>query len=202
MQRSTITLVIFVLGLFTFRTAVADWNYVPSASMEPTLFEGDYLWVDKTSFGSSIPFLNVRLETLGSPERGDIITFVPPHTEKLFVKRVVGVPGDVVSISGDTLSINGKHAETYLVAGELVESLIGHEHKVQLSGPPANLQLSVVVPAEKYFVLGDNRNNSHDSRYWGFVSEDSIMGKGTAIPFSFSSARGLLDRFGLDVTTI
>ena len=101
--------VLFVLlGIATFRTAVADWSHIPSSSMEPNFFPGDYIWVEKFSYGPSIPLLNRRLPGWGSPERGDIVTFLPPHTEDVYIKRVIGVPGDQVVIRGAEVWVNGQ----------------------------------------------------------------------------------------------
>jgi len=90
-------LLALLLFMAMFRTAVADWSYVPSGSMEPTLFAGDYLWVDKTRYGPTLPLLNTRLVSWNQPERGDVVTFIPPHRDQLFVKHVIAVPGDRVT---------------------------------------------------------------------------------------------------------
>ena len=104
--KNYIGLLLFFVTLVFFWTAVGDWNYVPSGSMEPTLFDGDWVLVDKMTYGPSVPIANVLLGKFNSPERGDIITFVPPHTDVLYVKRVVGIPGDQIGFSGRDVVIN------------------------------------------------------------------------------------------------
>lgn len=193
-------LFIFV-GVMLFRTAIADWNYVPSGSMEPTLFAGDAVLVNKMAYGPTIPFTDIRLLQTGQPQRGDIITFYPPHRDDLFVKRVVGVPGDVVEFRGKDVYLNGALLDTRLI-GQIggvwraVERLGDVLHDVQYSGgglmPFSNRP--VVVPQGHYFVMGDHRNNSADSRFWGFVSEDKVMGKVGYLALSVSSHRELSKR--------
>lgn len=198
-------LMIFLLILLVvscFRTALADWNYIPSGSMEPTLYKGDFVWINKTHYGPSIPFANIQLYSFNRPKRGDIITFVPPHTDKLFVKRVIGVPGDSIQISGNEISVNGEQLPYSITSREQgitrgFEAIEKKKHQFQLSGisPHLGHTLSYKVPSHKYFVLGDNRNNSQDSRFWGFVDENQVMGKVTHVALSFSKKRPLLSRF-------
>lgn len=202
--RNYIGLILFFVTLVFFRTAVADWNYVPSDSMEPTLFDGDWVLVDKMTYSPSLPLANIRLGKFNSPERGDIITFVPPHTDVLYVKRVVGIPGDQIEFSGRDVIINGKKLSYNQLAVE-PSNEIGHEilgyakHLVQYS---FGVQLPAsngffIVPEDRYFVLGDHRSNSADSRFWGFVLGDQIMGKVTHVAFSISSKRPLLERIAI-----
>lgn len=198
--------VLFIFCMAFFRTAVADWNYVPSASMEPTIYGGDYLWVEKLSFGPTIPFTDIKLFSTGVPERGDIITFFADHTEVQLVKRVIGMPGDHIHIDGREISVNGDiasfEAGTVLEDRMLgLETVVAHAHKVQYTRGETSAQpvLEFVVPAQRYFVMGDNRNNSFDSRFWGFVEEERIMGRVTHIAVSFSSQRPWSERFALDI---
>ena len=202
--RNYIGLILFFITLVFFRTAVADWNYVPSGSMEPTLFNGDWVLVDKMTYGPSVPIANIRLGKFNSPERGDIITFVPPHTDVLYVKRVVGIPGDQIWFSGRDIIINGKKlGYNQLViepSNEIGQELLGYgKHLIQYS---SSVQLPesngfFIVPEDRYFVLGDHRSNSADSRFWGFVLGDQIMGKVTHVAFSISSRRPLLKRIAI-----
>jgi signal peptidase I len=187
-----------------FRTAVADWNYVPSGSMEPNLFDGDWVLVDKMTYGPSVPLANIRLGKFNNPERDDIITFVPPHTDVLYVKRVVGIPGDQIGFSGRDVIINGERLsyEQLVVAptNEIGRELLGNaNHLIQYGSGEKLPTLNgfFTVPDDQYFVFGDHRNNSADSRYWGFVLGDQIMGKVTHVAFSISSKRPLLERIAI-----
>lgn len=204
--RENRALFLLLLLFMIFRTSYADWHPVPSGSMEPTLLPGDVVWVDKTRFGPTVPFLNRQLFNWGSPGRGDVITFIPPHTDVLYVKRVIGIPGDRIRIEGPRIYINDRLleqqptaiGETTMVGTEWID---GHAHAFQLT---RGLKLpyigrTLVIPSGKYFVMGDHRNNSEDSRYWGFVDQSQIMGKVTRIAVSFASERPWSDRMALPV---
>ncbi|RUO29564.1 signal peptidase I [Aliidiomarina soli] len=197
-------LVIFLM-LF-FRTAYADWSHVPTSSMEPTILPGDVIWIDKTSFGPSLPYFNKRLFTWDQPERGDIITFIPPHEDVLYVKRVMGVPGDSLYIEDNTIYINNHrleqsvtHSTDDIILG--TETLFEAEHAFKVikgrSFPPSGRR--VVVPDGKLFVMGDYRNNSVDSRAWGFVDENRVMGKVSSVAVSFSGERERLARLAIPI---
>ncbi len=193
-------LVLFIVIVF-FRTAVADWSYVPSGSMEPTLYEGDYVLVDKMTYGPTIPFTQIRLAKFSTPKRGDVITFYPPHTDDQYVKRVIAIPGDRIRISGINVMVNGKKLPVSLHSEG--DRYLGHEridqlnHQIQISenGQLPTIPNEIVVPEGNYFVMGDHRSNSADSRYWGFVDEKKIMGKVNRLALSFSSHRSFLNSF-------
>lgn len=200
------SVLLFLFLLMFFRTAYADWSHVPTSSMEPTILPGDVLWIDKTSFGPSLPFLNKRLFTWGHPERGDIITFIPPHEDRLYVKRVMAVPGDSIRIEGNTIYINGRRLEQSVAesTGDMIigiENLAGNEHAFKISRSRDILYFgrTIIVPDEKLFVMGDFRNGSADSRAWGFVDENRVMGKVTAVALSFSGERHGLSRVATPV---
>lgn len=196
-----------LLGIATFRTAVADWSHIPSSSMEPNFFPGDYIWVEKFSYGPSIPLLNRRLPGWGSPERGDIVTFLPPHTDDVYIKRVIGVPGDQVVIRGAEVSVNGQLLPTRFEQqpdGDIAatQRLGDHEYSILYSArlPIRPGVQRYVVPPGQYFMMGDHRNNSEDSRVWGFASEDRILGRVTHIAVSFADERPWRERFALRVS--
>lgn len=203
--KNNVGFIMFLIGLAFFRTAVADWNRVPSGSMEPTLYDGDWLVVNKIHYGPSLPFANKRLFDYGGPERGDVVTFVPPHTTQLYVKRVVGIPGDHISFAGREIFVNGEKLTSTKVPSDSnsdinLEYLDGASHFIQY-GEEGNLPKingAFTVPDDNYFVLGDHRNNSADSRYWGFVESDKIMGKVTHVAFSTSRDR-FAERFALEI---
>lgn len=204
--KSNRSFILFIILYLFFRTAYADWSPVPSGSMEPTIFPGDYLWIDKTSYGPTVPFLNKQLVTWGRPVRGDIITFVPPHADDLYVKRVIAIPGDIVRIEGVKIYVNGKALEQHLT--EITDSaIIGKEiimgkdyaFKLSRNRKIAYIGHSIKIPEGKYFVMGDHRNNSSDSRYWGLVDQENVMGKVTSIALSFSRKRDLAKRIALTI---
>lgn len=190
------SLLLFVSLLMVFRTTYADWSPVPTESMEPTIVPGDVVWIDKTTFGPSVPFLNKRLYTWGHPQRGDIITFIPPHEDRLYVKRVMAVPGDTIRVEGNDIYVNGEQlAQAPLESNAQhiigTETIGGSEHAFKLS---AERDLTwfgrtLVVPEGKLFVMGDHRNDSADSRFWGFADEANVTGKVSAIALSFSGKR-------------
>ena len=194
---------LFIAIMLVFRSAVADWNHVLSGSMEPSILAGDRVVVDKLAYRLRIPFTLQQLADWGAPKRGDVVTFVSPLDDRLLVKRVIGLPGDLVALTGNSLSING-NAATYreLSAAEariesdgphlrqryLQESILGASHLIMLhpegrSSTGRDLPPSL-VPAGHYLVLGDNRDNSEDSRAIGFVSAKRILGRATAVAFS------------------
>ncbi len=195
--------ILFILGMVIFRTAIADWNYVPSESMEPTFYDKEYLLVNKLAYGPSIPFTKSRLFHTGTPKRGDIITFYPPHEDRQFVKRVIATPSDIIQVEGDRIYVNNtqlavsqKSLKNNILFGS--ETIGSQTHDIQYIRRPDTPEFSfkTQVPEGKYFVMGDNRNNSVDSRFWGFVDENSIMGKATHVAVSFSRDRPWSQRIG------
>ena len=182
---------IFCLGLF--RTAIADWNPVPTGSMRPTILEGDVVLVNRLAYDLKIPLTDVSLARLGEPQRGDIVTFSSPKDAVRLIKRVVGLPGDTVEVRDNQLYINGQRAAysaleyatesprpgAYLEATRYIEQIDGGRHRVQFL-PLLSSSMSfgpVTVPADEYFMMGDNRNNSEDSRYIGFVQRKLLIGR-------------------------
>ncbi len=182
----------FLLCLGVFRTAIADWNPVPTGSMRPTILEGDVVLINRLAYDLKVPLTDVTLAHLGDPQRGDIVTFVSPTDGTRLIKRLVGLPGDVVQMQNEVLSINGEVAQYsaatlhdepvapgYTVQARRVqESLAGSQRRVQmLSGVAARSSFGpVVVPPGHYFMLGDNRDNSADSRYVGMVPRSHLIG--------------------------
>jgi signal peptidase I len=187
-----------LLALF-IRTFVVQAFKIPSGSMKPTLLIGDHLLVNKFIYGVKIPYLDRIIIPITKPKTGDIVVFKWPKDEsKDFIKRVVGVEGDVVEIKDDVLFINGKEVKVEPVgeftdddnskAEELEESLGSVKHHVldqykdyDNKGPKGPWE----VPKDSIFVMGDNRDNSEDSRYWGFVTLNKIKGKALIIYWSW-----------------
>jgi signal peptidase I len=193
----------FLLLMFGFRSAWADWVMVPTGSMNPTILEGDRLLVDKHVFGLRVPFTLLRLTAGKDPARGDIVIFNSPADGQLLVKRVAAIPGDVVALDGEALIINGQRAhyatgDAGLLRGLLAataaqnpvvlrEAGLGKAHSVMLLPHRLSRHLdALTVPDGMYFMLGDNRDNSADSRYFGFVSRRSVIGRATRVVVSLN----------------
>lgn len=199
-------LLAIILVLSAFRSAVADWNDVPSGSMRPTILVGDRIMVDRRAYDLRVPFTTTSLWRYADPERGDIIVFYSPRDGTRLVKRVVGLPGDRVELRGYALTINGGVVPYEPTAGTgdapyvlLAEGLPGHAaHPVRAFDPAlrADTTQAFEVPAGKYFVLGDNRDESFDSRYWGFVPRNAVLGRAWRVAFSLDRERHFIPRLG------
>lgn len=193
-------LIALVLG--SLRSALADWNDVPTGSMKPTILEGDRVFVNKMAYDLRFPFTLWRLAEWSDPKAGDIVVFFSPHDGKRLVKRVVGTPGDILEMRVGRLLVNGAPAKydqidettkgeygvrdsgRYVFFSETVENVVTHPILIapdQLSvrnfGP-------VTVPEGKYFMMGDNRDESFDSRYFGFVERRQIVGRALSVVVS------------------
>lgn len=184
---------LFLLSFALLRTAVADWNPIPSASMRPTLREGDVVLVNRLAYDLKLPLTDVVLLPLAEPQRGDVVTFSSPADGSRLIKRIVGLPGDRVALRGGLLVVNGQPAaqtgariQGERLAGDWVvdavlatEHLAGRAHAVQaLPAVPARRDVrETTVPAGEYFMLGDNRDNSADSRYIGTVPRHRLIGR-------------------------
>jgi signal peptidase I len=180
-----------VLGLvLVLRSFLIEPFQIPSQSMVPTLKVGDFILVSKWTYGIRLPVLRTKIIEIDSPERGDVMVFFPPHEDRYFIKRVVGLPGDKIHVLNGVVFINGDKMTQTSVAEEansprsvvMSENLGGIEHLMQKRTSPTRLSLnySAVVPQGHYFMMGDNRDNSSDSRVWGPVPEDRIVGKAFA----------------------
>jgi len=206
--------VAFLLLMTVFRSAIADWNVVPSGSMLPTIQVGDRILVDKMAYDIRFPLTHLSLVRLHNPQRGDIVTIQSAAAHELLVKRVIGLPGDTVAMRDNVLFINGsrvsyreiqldEHANDATSRGEYYTEVIsGAAHTIRLSPDAPSPRDSfgpVVVPPGKYLMLGDNRDNSADSRYFGFFSREEIMGKAERVAYSLNPAHYYFpryDRFG------
>lgn len=184
---------VFLLCFGIFRTAVADWNPIPSGSMRPTLLEGDVVLVDRLAYDLKLPLTDVVLAHRAEPRRGDVVTFSSPADGTRLIKRLVGLPGDTVELREGLLLVNGEAAlyedrqvvrealapGVELPALRATERVAGHARGVQFmaSATAARRFGPVVVPAGHYFMLGDNRDNSADSRFIGFVPRERLIGR-------------------------
>ncbi|MBS4155158.1 signal peptidase I [Cobetia sp. MC34] len=165
---------------------------IPSGSMLPTLKIGDFILVNKYDYGLRLPVVDTKVLEVGEPERGDVMVFrFPEDPSTNFIKRVVGLPGDTIRYEGKQLYVNGEAIDKTLNArnsseqsGEdlLDETLGKHAHQIYNNPRDPGPQMREIrVPEGMYFVMGDNRDHSNDSRYWGFVPEENIVGKAVAV---------------------
>jgi len=164
------SILIAVVLAMVIRTYLVQAFKIPSGSMEDTLAIGDHLLVSKFIYGTKIPFVNKRILTLREPRRGDVIVFeYPEDPSKDFIKRVIGTPGDVVEGKDKQVFVNGKRYDNPHEIHKEKEVIPKEMNPRDTFGP-------ITVPANSYFVMGDNRDRSYDSRFWGFVSRDKIKG--------------------------
>lgn len=179
---------VFIALMFVFRSSIADWNHVPTGSMLPTIVEGDRIVVNKMAYDLRVPFTHISMVKLSDPQRGDIVVFDSQANDLRMVKRVIAVPGDSVSLGNNQLVVNGEVAEYVAtdVANEFLETIDGHQRVARISpiGSYLDTFRTVVVPQGQYFVMGDNRDNSADSRVVGFIPRSEIVGRSRSMAFS------------------
>lgn len=177
-----------LLAVLLLRTFVAEPFHIPSSSMVPTLLVGDFILVNKFDYGLRLPITHTKVVGIGEPKRGDVIVFrYPPDPKVDYIKRVIGLPGDHIVYQGETLYINGRRIPDKVLGlytgpdqlGAVLhqEDLDGVVHDTLIIPGMEHKQGEWTVPPGEYFVMGDNRDNSSDSRYWGFVPERNILGK-------------------------
>lgn len=188
-----------LLIVLVIRSFIFEPFRIPSDSMMPTLLAGDFILVNKFAYGLRWPVLDKKFVGIGEPKRGDVVVFrYPKDTTTDYIKRIVGLPGDVISYHNETLFVNGQVQEKVdlgkfdgegcggrdmLARPELLrEDLTGHEHQILLCPTRGRLEADqVVIPNGHYFAMGDNRDNSNDSRAWGLVPEENLVGKAVVI---------------------
>lgn len=191
-QVAPLALMLAIMG--SFRSAVADWNTVPTGSMNPTIVEGDRIFVNKLAYGLRVPFTTWHVARWSEPERGDVVVFASPKDGTRLVKRVVALPGETVELIDNRLFVDGKPAAYAVCAAApgngpvLVTEQTDHGSHPLLLTPGRRAMRNfepVTVPPDHYFMLGDNRDNSADSRYFGFVPVKSITGRSSSVLLSF-----------------
>ena len=185
-----------LLLVLVLRSFVAEPYQIPTPSMVPTLEVGDFVLVNKWAYGLRLPVLGTKIVPIGEPERGDIMVFVPPHSPKYFIKRVIGVPGDRIRYQNKALYINGERVPQEFVkefrldlgqrgivaVREYRQTINEVDHSIHLlRGLPPKRAQEWVLEEGEYFMMGDNRDRSDDSRYWGPASEANIVGKAVAV---------------------
>lgn len=207
--RNTVFFIIFVI--IPVKSSLADWNWVPSGSMNPTILEGELVYVDKIAYDLRLPLTFYRLAQWAKPERGDIVICFSPEDDTRLVKRVIAVPGDTIEMRKNVLFLNGRPAvytkietkHTEYLNPKLkkrsifaTENLDGFTHPVMsIPSIPAVRNFGpTTVPQDNYFVMGDNRDNSKDSRHFGFVEGGIIIGKAKGIILSFDITDDYLPR--------
>jgi len=196
--RSLFPVILLVLVLRSF---IAEPFRIPSGSMMPTLLTGDFILVNKFSYGLRLPVTNQKILAIDEPKRGDVVVFhFPPNPSLDFIKRIIGLPGDVVTYYNKRLYINGEpvptefegpyqgsQADRSLEMYQFKENLGPVEHKILLADGLMSPNRRYTVPDGHYFVMGDNRDNSDDSRRWGFVPERNLVGKAFIIWMNWDS---------------
>lgn len=205
-------MLIIVFVTSALRSALADWNDVPTGSMRPTILVGDRVFVNKLAYDLKVPFTTWHLAQWGDPERGEIVVFFSPADGKRLVKRVIGVPGDTIAMVNNHLFVNGDPIKYETLNEAIVaeigvgerashefasESLRQRKHPVMITPKKPALRSfePVTVPAGRYFMMGDNRDNSFDSRYYGCVERKQIVGQATAVVLSLDLDHWRLPRW-------
>ncbi len=204
-------LLVMAIILFSIRSSLADWNDVPSGSMQPTILVGDRIFVNKLAYDLKVPFTTWHLAQWSNPQRGDVVVFYSPRDGTRLVKRVVGLPGDTVELRNEQLIINGRPVNYTPLPAEIPAQLpeAEREHSLfateELSTRPHAVMAIPEFPAKRtfgpvqvseghYFMMGDNRDNSFDSRYFGTVERNRIVGKATAVVMSLDRSHYWLPR--------
>ena len=212
-KREIRPLLILALIMFSVRSSLADWNVVPSGSMQPTILVGDRLWVNKLAYDLKVPFTTWHIAEWSNPQRGDIVVFFSPKDGTRMVKRVIGLPGDTIELRNARLFINGQPVDYSTLEHEAAKQLADperthgifateqlpvHPHAVMsINGVPAMRTFGPVhISADQYFMMGDNRDNSFDSRYFGTVDRNQIVGRTSSVVLSLDKSNYWLPRSG------
>ena len=199
-------LLIALLVATSFKSAIADWNIVPTGSMNPTIVEGDRIFVNKLAYDLKIPYTTHHLAAWQDPKRGDIVVFFSPTDGQRLVKRIIGLPGDTIAMHNNRLIINGKHVaydtstppDKMFEKYQLEEEFDGRPHDIIIDPNPISLHSfsPVKIPEGQYFAMGDNRDYSKDSRYFGCIERSLIVGRATAVVMSLEPDNFYRPRWG------
>ena len=175
-----------VFLIFILRTFVYEPYQIPTGSMIPGLKVGDFILVNKHSYGLKVNRIGDAFALSADPEYGDVVVFIPPHVNVPYIKRLIGKPGDTIGYLNKKIYVNGKAIQQEFISSTeeeifLKETLGSADRIIRIVGGSASYPEEFIVPANHYFVMGDNRDNSSDSRYWGFVPRENFMGTGELI---------------------
>jgi signal peptidase I len=213
------TLAVIVFIIIPLKSSIADWNWVPSGSMNPTILEGDLVYVNKLAYDLRFPLTFYRLAKWSQPQRGDIVICFSPEDKTRLVKRVIGLPGDTIEMRENVLFVNGealKYSKTDIDYADRLqaalrkssvfatEDLVGYKHTV-MSVPAVKAKRSfgpVTAPQNSFFVMGDNRDLSRDSRSFGFVNSNAIIGRATRVIVSFDKTDWYQPRLSRTLTPL
>ena len=194
-----------ILIVLILRSFLVEPFRIPSGSMIPTLLVGVFILVNKFSYGIRVPVVNAKILDIGLPERGDVVVFRYPKDPSVdYIKRVIGLPGDRITYRNKTLFVNGErvpnenlgpyisHSSGLPIPGTTVyrENIDEIEHRIMLEANKPVINAEMVVPEGHYFVMGDNRDNSNDSRFWGTVPEENLVGKAFMIWMNWNFDEG------------
>lgn len=198
--------------VFPFKSAIADFNWVPTGSMKPTILEGDLVTVNKLAYDLKVPFTLIRLAEWEQPTRGEIVVFFAPDSGIRYVKRIVAVPGDTIEMRNEVLFLNGQRmnytplsdnrfaSEIYEDPQPVIAREQGPDQSHWVMALPSRIALRsfkpITVPPGKYFMMGDSRDNSHDSRFFGFVDRKQIVGRSSRVLLSFDKNHRGIPRLG------
>jgi len=205
-------LLVVVIVLSTFRSAVADWNDVPTGSMKPTILEGDRILVNKLAYDLKVPFTQWRVARWSEPKRGDVVVLFSPADGTRLVKRVIGIPGDCLEMRNNRLLLNSKPVDYGPLDLDVINQIdppqqgdhrfateaIGKKPHPVMTTPnrPAPRSFKPIsIPKGKFFVMGDNRDSSADSRMFGLVDSDLIVGRSTMVAISVDPSNYYLPRW-------
>src|SRR5215217_8297714 len=205
--------VFVVLIVLSFRSTIADWNDVPTGSMKPTILEGDRIFVNKLAYDLKVPFTTWHLAQWDNPRRGEVVVFYSPQDGVRLVKRVIGEPGDVIDLRDNRLIVNGVPAAYQPLDPEVVKQMGAEASSLEFSAevlgakthpmmtipfvyPRARTFGPFAVPPGQYFMMGDNRDNSNDSRFYGAVPRERIVGRASKVVLSLDPEHYYKPRWG------
>jgi len=206
------SILVAVLVATSFRSAIADWNDVPTGSMKPTILEGDRIFVNKLAYDLKVPYTTWHLAQWSDPKHGDIVVFFSPADGKRLVKRVIGIPGDEIAMVRNRLFLNGQPLEYDPLDEDTIAQLAPEQrtqhrffnerltttiHAVMFSLTRPSLRTfpPIRIPEHHYFMMGDNRDNSADSRFFGFVERQRIVGRASTVVLSLDYDHHYLPRW-------